>query len=623
MCGEIVLTGKFKGGYMGNVLRAGLSKKKTVIHKLSNTLARNFIGGRGLNSKVLYDEVGPDVDPLDPENLLILGVGPLNGTLSPSSSKWTVTAKSPLTGIIGDGCSSSRLGAEMKYAGFDQIIIKGRAKHPVYLWIDDGNVEIRDASHIWGNTTVETEKAITQELGDREVQVACIGPAGENLVRIACVMSNLYRVAARTGIGAVMGSKNLKAVAIRGGKDVEVANPQAFEEAVLDAKRKIRADPLYEGYSTVGTPILIDWLNAQGGLSTKYYEFGSFDKAGTINAETFLKNHKNIHIACFGCPIHCTHYFMEDYGQGKLEFAHLFALGSLCLDGDLPSILENVSLSNDLGLDIISLGNTIAFAMECYEKGLITKKDLDGIELTWGSHDAMNELIKLIAYRKGFGDVLADGVRKAGEKIGKEAEKFVQHTKGLESCCQNLPKKGWLLAYATATRGCDHLRGMENLEGIEFRKEKAVEIFGTPAVIDLLSTEGKPMLIKWHQDLLAVVDSLETCKFNCDCLYALGPEELANLFSTATGWKIDGKELLKIGERIYNIERMFNVKGGISRKDDVPPNRMFNLLSSGRYKGSQATPEELNRMLDEYYDLRGWNKKGIPTKQKLKDLKIT
>jgi aldehyde:ferredoxin oxidoreductase len=619
---EIALTGKYKGGYMGNVLRVDLSKNKTTVHELSNVLARNFIGGRGLNSKVLYDEVGPDVDPLSSDNLLIFGVGPLNGTLSPCSSKWTVTAKSPLTGIIGDGCSGSRFGAEIKYAGFDQIIIKGKAKHPVYLWIDDGTVEIRDASHIWGKTTVETEKTIKQELGDQEIQAAYIGPAGEKLVKIACVMSNLYRTAARTGIGAVMGSKNLKAVAIRGGKDVDVADPQAFEEAVLDAKRKIRADWMYDVYAAKGTPALVDWLNAQGGLSTKNYEFGTFDKAGDINAETFLKKHKHHTIACFGCPIHCTHYFMEEYGQGKLEFAHLFALGALCLNGDLSSILENISLASDLGLDIISLGSIIAFAMECYEKELITMKDLDGIELTWGNHDAMNELIKLIANRKGFGDVLAEGVRKASQTIGKGAEEFAQHAKGLESCCQNLPKKGWVLAYATATRGSDHLRGMENIEGIESRKEKAIEIFGTPAVLDLLSIEGKPMLIKWHQDLLAVVDSLETCKFNCDVLYALGPEELANLFSTATGWKIDGKELLTIGERIYNVEQMFNVREGISRKDDVPPSRMFNPLTSGRYKGSQVTPDELYKMLDEYYGLRGWDKNGIPTKQKLKELNI-
>jgi len=607
---------------MGKVLRVDLSKNKTTVLRLSNVLARNFIGGRGLNSKVLFDEVGPGIDPLGPENLLIFGVGPLNGTLSPSSSKWTVTAKSPLTGIIGDGCSGSGFGAEMKYAGFDQIIIKGKAKHPIYLWIDDGSVEIRDASHIWGKTTVETEKAIKQDLEDREVQVACIGPAGENLVKIACVTSNLYRTAARTGMGAVMGSKNLKAIAIRGGKDVEVADPQAFEEAVLDAKKKIREDPMYGVYATQGTPALVSWLNVQGGLSTKNYEFGSFEKADNINAETFLKEHKHITIACFGCPIHCTHYFMEDYGQGKLEFAHLFALGALCLNGNLSSILENISLSCDLGLDIISLGSIIAFTMECYERELVTKEDLNGIELTWGDHDAMNELIRLIAYRKGFGDVLAEGVRKASERIGKGSAKFAQHAKGLESCCQNLPKKGWVLAYATATRGCDHLRGMENLEGIEFRREKALEIFGTPAVIDLLSTEGKPMLIKWHQDLLAVVDSLETCKFNCDVLYALGPEELAILFSTATGWKIDGKELLTIGERIYNVERMFNVREGISRKDDVPPNRMFNPLSSGQYKGSQATPNELHKMLDEYYQLRGWDKNGVPTKEKLKELDI-
>ena len=608
---------------MGQVLRLDLSRNKATVHELSKVLARNFIGGRGLNSKVLYDEVGPDVDPLGPDNLLIFGVGPLNGTISPSSSKWTVTAKSPLTGITGDGCSGSGFGAEMKYAGFDQVIIKGKAKHPVYLWIEEGNVEIRDASHIWGKDTLKTEEAIKRDLGDQKIQVACIGPAGENLVRIACVMSNFYRTAARTGMGAVMGSKSLKAIAIRGGKDVKVADPEAFEEAVLDAKSKIRADWMYDIYATRGTPALVDWLNAQGGLSTKNYEFGTFDEASEINAETFLKKHEHTTIACFGCPIHCTHYFMEEYGQGKLEFAHLFALGALCLNGNLSSILENISLASDLGLDIISLGSTIAFAMECYEKELITKKDLDGIALKWGNHDAMKEIIKLIASRKGFGDVLAEGVRKASQRISKGAEKFAQHTKGLESCCQNLPKKGWLLAYATATRGSDHLRGMENIEGIEGRKDKAIAIFGTPSVLDLLSIEGKPMLIKWHQDFLAVIDSLETCKFNCDVLYALGPEELANLYSTATGWKIDGKELLKIGERIYNVERMFNVREGISRKDDVPPSRMFNPLTSGRYKGTQATPEELQKMLDEYYELRGWNKNGIPTKQKLKELNIT
>lgn len=614
------MTGRFKGGYTGNVLRLDLSSRKATVSRLSELLARNFIGGRGLNSKVLYDEVGPGVDPLSPQNLLIFGVGPLDGTMCASSSKWTVTAKSPLTGILGDGCASSRLGAEMKYAGFDQIVIKGKAKNPVFLWIDDGHVELRDARHIWGKTTSETEKEIKDELGDREVQVACIGPAGENLVRIACLMSDFYRSAARTGLGAVAGSKNLKAIAIRGEKDVGIADAQAFEEAVLDAEMKIREDPMYDVYAASGTPVLVEWLNVQGGLSTKYHEFGSFDDASKIDADSFFEKHHPNTIACFGCTVHCSHYYVEDYGQGKLEFAHLFALGSLCLNSDLSSILENVHLSSDLGLDIISLGNLIAFAMECYEKGLIGDKDLDGIKLTWGNREAMTELIRMIAYRKGVGNVLADGVVRAARKIGPAAGKFAQHTKGLESCCQNLPKKGWVLAYATASRGCDHLRGMENLEGSDFRKEKALEIFGTTTVLDMLSTEGKPMLIKWHQDLLAVVDSLETCKFNCDVLYALGPEELANLFSTATGWRMDGKDLLIAGERIYNVERMFSVREGMAKKDDVPPNRMFKPLSSGQFKGAQTTPEELDAMLNEYYRLRGWDKNGIPTKKKLKEL---
>jgi len=614
----------FKGGYKGKILRIDLSKVVVREEALSRSLAKNYIGGRGLNSMILYDEVEPGTDAFDPDNPLIFGVGPLNGTMSPSSSRWTVTAKSPLTGILGDSNAGSRFGPEMKYAGFDQIIIKGKAKKPVYIWVDDDGVEIKDAGHLWSKTTDMTTDVIRKELGDREVQIACIGPAGENLVKFACIMSD-SRAAGRTGMGAVMGSKNLKAVAIRGSGDVEVADPTAFEEAVLGAYEKIRVDPIYPRLSTYGTPMLVGILNELGELSTKNAQTQFFEKANEISAETFLEKYAVKSIGCLGCVIHCSHYFAVNqgpfagtHGEG-VEYTTLFAFGSNCGNSNLPSILKAHVLSNQLGLDIQSTGDVIGFTMDCYDKEILTREEVDGLDLSWGNHQAVIELIERIAYRKSFGNTLAEGVKRAAEKIGKGSNELANHSKGLGYVGFET-KKGYALGYATSTRGFDHLRGFHN---IYLNESKALEIFGTSSVMDGRIIEGKPRLVKWHQELLAVVDSLETCKFNCVICYALGPEDLAKLFSAATGWPMNGKGLLRIGERIYNLERMFNVREGISRKDDALPHKMFKPVPSGPTKGvCPVTPDELNKMLDEYYELRGWNRNGIPTRAKITELNL-
>lgn len=614
----------FIGGYVGRVLRVDLSKLSVTQHKLDESLARRYIGGRGLNSKVLYDEVGAGVDPLGPENVLIFGVGPLNGTTAPGSGRWTVTAKSPLTGILGDSNAGGRFGAELKYAGFDQVIVKGRAEHPVYLWIDDENVQIKDAAHLWGKTTWECEDTIKQDLGDREVKIASIGPAGERLVRYACIITDKGRAAGRTGMGTVMGSKRIKAVAIRGDKDVEIARPKEFEEAVLTTCEKIRADPVYEKFSKYGTTFLVRLLNDLGQLMTRNSQTQFFEKANEIDGDAYLKYAVKSK-GCFGCIINCGHYiavrdgpYKGTQGEGG-EYMSLGHFGANCGNSNLPSILKAHILCNQLGLDVATSSNVVGFAMECYEKAIVGKKETDGLDLSWGNHEAIIDLIERIAQRKGFGDLLADGVKIASERIGKKSTDFALHVKGLES--SSFEKKAYAFGYATSTRGSDHLRGLYNIHPF-MHEEKAIEIFGTKAVLDG-TTQGKPMLVKWHQELLAVADSLETCKFNCAMCYGMGPEEFASLYSSVTGWPTSKMELLKIGERIYNIERMFNVRQGISRKDDTLPKRVYDIIPSGPNKGTRImTRENMKVMLDEYYELRGWDKNGIPTKQKTEELEL-
>ncbi|MEM3571224.1 MAG: aldehyde ferredoxin oxidoreductase family protein, partial [Candidatus Bathyarchaeia archaeon] len=514
-----------------------------------------------------------------------------------------------------------------KFAGYDVVIFEGRAEKPVYLFIDDENVELKNASNLWGKHTWETMKIIHEELGDNKIKIACIGQAGENLVKFAGIINDFYRAAARCGLGAVMGSKNLKAIAVRGSKGIEVAYPDSFLEVCNEAYEKILKDPRFKTLSKYGTPSIIDGAIIRGGLATRNHQTGVFIHGEKIASKTIEKNHKIRSRACFGCIIHCSNFnivkagkYAGEKGEGP-EYETLVCLGSKCENSDLPSIIHANALCNKYGLDTISTGDVIAFAMECYEKGIITKEDTEGIDLTWGNSDAIIEIIHKIALKKGFGNVLAEGVKKASEIIGKGSERFALHVKGMEvpaGECRTL--MGFALGWVVASRGADHLRALPNFEALGYPPEIGEKWFKRPETVNPYDHTGKPYLVKWHEDYAAVIDSVEICKYTTFSCYSIFPDFLSKMVSYATGWKINEKELMKIGERIVNIERLFNIREGISAKDDILPERFLKEpLPSGPAKG-MVVP--LKKMLVEYYDLRGWDKNGVPLKQKLIELEI-
>lgn len=608
-------------------IRIDLSKKKSTIEYINKELVAKFIGGRGINSALLYNEVPAGIDPFSPENRIIFGTGPLTGTLSPASGRYTVSSKSPLTGIHGDSNAGGFWGPELRFAGYDHLIIQGRSKKPVYIWINDNNIEIRDASHIWGKTTWETELSIQEELGDPDIQVASIGQAGEKLVRYACIINNKWRAAGRTGMGAVMGSKNLKAIAVRGSKKVDVAKPDELMKYVYELNDLLLSDPAYGIWSKYGTPGLINPANQLGILVTENDRRSTFADAEKISGETFYDEYSVKSNACFNCPVHCGHSYVAGTGNngniifgGGPQFAALANLGSRCNNSNLGSILEMNTICNQLGIDVCSSGVALSFAMECFEKGIITEKNTGGIQLNWGNSGSMIKMLYKIAGKEGFGNVLAEGAWRASQVIGKESHKYAMTIKGADSPDYD-PRalKGWGLAYAVSTRGGDHLRALPALEILNDPLE--YERLGLPVAGNRFSYDNKAIMIKWHEDIRAVADSLEICKFLTRTTL-LSPKYLARLFELVTGAGITINELLFAGERIINIERMFCVREGISRKDDTLPERyLTESLPDGPGKGETI---QLEKMLDEYYLERGWdNETGIPTHMKLNELGIT
>jgi len=602
------------GGYVGKILRVNLSSGKTSSEDLNEKWAKLFIGGKGLGAKYLYEETKPRADPLSPDNVLILMTGPLVGTTAPCASKYAIYTKSPLTNTFLDSYIGGYLGAELKFAGFDGVIIKGKAEKPVYLWITDGKAEIRDAKDLWGLDIHETDKRIREKLGDKEVKVAAIGPAGENLARIACITVDVYRQAGRGGGGAVMGSKNLKAIAVRGRQGVSVPNIEEFIKLTNEITKNdvLTEDNLWA--KTDGTPSFLQMTQEGGILPTRNFQMGVFEHANDIDGDAVKKNFVRRR-ACYGCPLGCSNITRVKEGpfagtviEGP-DYETLALGGSNCYINDVGAITKYNLLCDKLGLDTISTGDVIAFAMECYEKGLITKKDTNGLELTFGNVEAYIEMPKLIAYRKAIGNVLAEGVKKAAEKIGKGSDRFAVHVKGSEfPGYEPRGSIGMALAYATSDRGACHMRAWP----------VSNEVFGD---MDPFTTEGKAQLVIHGgigQNLYCAKWSLVICDF-----YAIGWENIARLASAATGWKLSVDDMKVIGERIWNLIRMFNVREGLTRKDDTIPYRIANdPLKGGKADGHVVTLEDLNKMLDEYYKLRGWDKEGRPTKEKLKELKL-
>ena len=608
-------------GYMGKWLEVDLTSGTSEIKDLDMDLMKKFLGGRGLGVKILFDRLKPKMDPLSEENLLIFATGPLTGgkcRLSPG--RHVVCTKSPLTGTVLDTHSGGAWGPFLKKAGFDYIVISGKAKKPTYLWVHDGECEFKDASKIWGKMDVfEAEDAIKKET-NKNAKVAQCGPAGERKALIAAIMNDKYRAAGRGGAGAVMGSKNLKAIAVFGDAKVEYSDPKGFDAAnneVYDVMQGADIPKVGGGLNTYGTAVLVNVINDHGILPTRNFQTGVFEGAKKISGETLAETRLERATACWGCPIACGRWSRIESGPQKgtqgegPEYETLWSLGATCGVDNLDMVSTANWFCNRYGLDTISAGSTVAFAMECYEKDLISKEDTGGIDLKFGNAEAMVQVIELMGKGEGIGATLQNGSWAAAKKFGKGSEKFSMTVKGMEMPAYD-PRgaKGHGLAYATSNRGGCHVRAYMI----------SPEILGVPEQLDRFSgaeDTKKIDMLKTFQDLTSVVDSITVCLF---VTFGIGAPEFVKLLKPCTGWDWTVDNLLEIGDRIWTLERAFNAREGFGRKDDTLPERLLaSPMPEGPAKGHVVPIEP---MLDVYYRIRGLDGEGHPTKEKMEELAL-
>lgn len=605
-------------GYMEKLLFIDLSNKTVEEKDLSFELKKKFVGGKGFGAKLLYDLVPAGTDPLSPDNVLMFFPGPLTGTLAPAMRGCAVS-KSPLTGTFSDSYFGGSFAAEIKYAGYDGIVIQGKSKEPVYIWIDSDNVQIVDASHLWGKDTFETNTAIKEELKDDTVKISCIGPAGENLIRFALLSCEYNRHAGRGGMGAVMGSKNLKAVAIRGKYGVPVKDVKEFMKSCDKAFEEIRENPTIQAFTLEGTIGSVPFANETNLLPIRNFNAGQSDKVESLYPDKHKETLWLRDTACLSCPIRCSKVGIIKTGKYAgtvtdiIEYESTALMGSNLELGDVREISYLVKLCDGLGLDSMSTGSVIAFAMEAYEKGLISE-DMYDMPIKFGKEKVVERLINDIAYRKNeIGDMLAEGVKRASEKLGPESDAFALHTKGLETPAwgpRTVPGMG--LAYMTGDRGGCHQRGFPiNYEIGGTWKDEPVERLGT---------KNKAEILVYLQDYLAALDAFVKCDFG---QYGITCDTYLEMFKNATGITYTEEELLQLGERIWNQVKLFNLREGFTRKDDRLPRRFFEQpLPTGEHKGSALNEQEMQQLLDEYYELRGWNEEGIPSDSKLRELEL-
>jgi len=593
--------------YTNQILRINLKTKEIKKEPLNLENAQQYLGGRGYAVKVLYDELKPGIDPLKYENKIVIMTGPLTGTNSPTTSRWCMVFKSPLTKrTLNDTHCGGSLGIELKRAGYDGIIIEDTSDSPVYLLIDNNDVSIKNASDLWGKSIEETEILLKKHHTTHSI--ASIGIAGENLVLFACVR-NGARTAGRGGIGAVWGSKKLKAIVVHGSNKIEVANEFAFRKFNKKFRDVLKGHPVTgTGMKLYGTPILANIVNKHGVLPVKNYNTGIFKEIRNITGET-LKEYLVKLEPCRGCPISCGRLMSyENIETQGPEFETIWAFGPNCGVSDLKTIFKANLLCNRLGLDTISTGNVIAWYMECRNKGIIPEA------IEFGEKQGLLALIEKIAKRQEEGELLANGVQLAASMIGQGSEEFACHVKGLEMPAYD-PRgiKGMALSYATSNSGGSHLKGYTVIQ----------EVLSVPHFVDPLTDEGKADLVKTMQDVFAVIDSAEWCKFTTLAVFSTLKCEVAlyaKLLTTATGFFIDELEFKKIGERIWNLERLFNIREGLSRQNDTLPPRFLNEpLPEGPARGHIVNIDEL---LQEYYHTRGWDELGMPSDRKLEELSI-
>jgi aldehyde:ferredoxin oxidoreductase len=588
-------------------------------------LRRQYIGGRGMNMFLLSKYYTPSLDPFAPENPLIFGAGLLTGTLG-FGSRVSIASKSPESGHLGDANMGGDFGAELVKAGFSHLVITGKSRKPAYLLIRDGEIQIRSGRTLMGLDTVETQRKIRTILGDASVQTACIGLAGENRVRYAAIRSGLKSAAARTGMGAVMGSKNLKAIAVRGTLDLRIAEPEKFLNYYQRQMQKLMQTNWIRALGMQGTPLLFGPANAAGFLGVRNNQFTSIGEQGyRLEAEALMPFSAGM-VACFACPVHCRHRFMLQEGlrgEGP-EYASLGSLGTKLGNLDLENILIAVERCNRYGLDTISTGSYIAWAMELYQRGILDRGKT-GIPLEWGNQTSILKIIDLIAHRKGFGDILAEGSC-ARDALGAPSADYLLAIKGLpiEMTDERLPKS-FALGLATSTRGACHMRSRPSMDVLGLPQAVLEKIYGGPVSNRMASYRGKGRMVWWHELLHALTDALGVCRFLTafSSPHGLQYRQFARLIRLATGLEISSSQLRTIAERIYTLERMLLVGDGISRKDDTLPKRYFEEpIPEGPAKGCVIDRKGFDRMLDENYRLHGWNSDGIPLKRTLKRLGI-
>ena len=613
-------------GYNGRILRVDLSQGIQV-EEPSEEFYRFYLGGSGFISYYLLKELAPDVEPLAPENKLIFAAGVVTGAPISGSGRNSVGAKSPLTGAFGEAEVGGYWGVELKRAGYDAIIIEGKAPQPVYLWIKDGEVEIKDARNLWGKPTWEARCQIIEELGgDRNIRIAQIGPAGERLVRYACIPHDITHFAGRTGMGAVMGSKNLKAIAVRGHNPVAIADPESLSQLAKWLRDNVMS--LHRGNYDQGTLSVLFGLNRAGGLPTRNFQEGHFPEAiGTIDGRTMRDTILKARRSCWACAVRCKReveiaepYHVYHYYGGP-EYETVASLGSNCGITDLAAISKASEMCNGYGLDTISTGVCIAFAMECFERGILTKKDTDGIELRFGNTTAMLAMVERIAQRQGLGDVLAEGVARAADRIGRGAEQYALHIKGQEVPMHEPRYKAGLgMGYAVSPTGADHCHNMHDsiFTGPSVDLEHMQSIGTIEAMPSQELSANKARLLSYVQTWRFVQNSLVMCDF-----VLFSPNQVVDITRAVTGWDTSLQDLLKVGERVINLSRAFNIREGLGRKDDYLPGRFFSPFVSGPLEGIAIDPEAFDGALDSYYGIMGWDKEnGAPSLGKLEELGI-
>lgn len=606
-------------GYNGKILRVNLSSQEMVVEEPDDVFYRRYMGGRGFIGYYLLKELDPKVDPLSPDNKLIFATGVITGGRIGGSGRNSVGAKSPLTNGYGEAEAGGYWGQELKRTGYDGIIFEGKSDKPVYLWISDKGPELRDAGHLWGKTTLETEKALQVELDEKNIRTALIGPAGENLVRLACILNDVTHAYGRSGMGAVMGSKNLKGIAVRGKQPAAVADSAKTKEL-----NKWAGENYGKGFQEFGTAGGVPGLSASGGLPTRNFREGSFEGADAISGRTMTETILTKTGTCYSCPVRCKRVvevdepYKVDPAYGGPEYETIGALGSCCGVDSLAAIAKGNELCNAYSLDTIGTGTTIAFAMECFENGIITEKDTDGIELKFGNADAMVKMVEKIAKREGIGDILAEGCKLAAEKFGNGASEFAMHVKGQEFPMHEPRwKQGMGLGYVVSPTGADHMQSIHDGGSGEHPGGllRLGVLEGLPAN-DLSSGKVRMFMYQQHWN------SFGNCAGLCVFLpYSYNQQ--AEIVQAITGWDVTTWELMKVGERGTTLARAFNVLAGLTREDDNFPKRMHEGFTSGPLEGVVVGEDRLEDAKSIYYEMMGWDKEtGVPTRGRLQELGI-